>query len=188
MFAININPNLLIMKKALLFVLLVSFSAFYGFSQGTKYGVRAGLNISNMDFDPDATFNNQHRNGLMIGFFGEFGLSKSVAFAPELQFSSEGSKAEAFRLDFIQLPALFKFRLSEKFHLGIGPQAGVKVYEHEDGVKNFVYSGVGGIEFKLSHTLFLDARYTYGFTNVLEETMSLEAKNTNIQFGFGYKF
>ena len=88
MFAININPNLLIMKKALLFVLLVSFSAFYGFSQGTKYGVRAGLNISNMDFDPDATFNNQHRNGLMIGFFGEFGLSKSVAFAPELQFSS----------------------------------------------------------------------------------------------------
>jgi opacity protein-like surface antigen len=150
--------------------------------------VRAGLNISNMDFDPDATFNNQHRNGLMIGFFGEFGLSKAVAFAPELQFSSEGSKNEAFRLDFIQVPAIFKFRLSEKFHFTVGPQVGVKVYEHEDAVKNFAYSGVGGLEFKLSHTLFLDARYTYGLTNVLEDNISLEGKNTNIQFGLGYKF
>ncbi|WP_242087325.1 porin family protein [Aestuariivivens sediminis] len=176
------------MKKTLLFFLLVTFSAFYSFSQGTKYGVRAGMNVSNMDFDPDATFSNQHRNGLMIGFFGEFGLSKSVAFAPELQFSSEGSKATDFRLDFIQIPAMFKFRLSEKFHLGLGPQAGIKVYEHEDGIKNFVYSGVGGIEFKLSHTLFLDARYTYGFTNVLEDDVPFEGKNTNIQFGFGYKF
>ncbi|WP_242205839.1 porin family protein [Aestuariivivens insulae] len=176
------------MKKTLLLVLLVGFTAFYGFSQDTKYGVRAGLNISNMDFDPDATFSNQHRNGFMIGFFGEFGLSKSVAFAPELQFSSEGAKTKAFRLDYIQVPAVFKFRLSEKLYLGLGPQVGVKVHEHEDGIKNFAYSGVGGIEFKLSHTLFLDARYTYGFSNVLEDYMSFEGKNTNIQFGFGYKF
>ena len=68
------------MKKTLILAVLVGLSTFYGFSQDTKYGVRAGLNISNMDFDPDATFENKHRNGFMIGFFGEFGLSKSVLF------------------------------------------------------------------------------------------------------------
>ncbi|WP_242132446.1 porin family protein [Aestuariivivens marinum] len=176
------------MKKALLLILLVTFISFHGYSQGTKYGVRAGINFSNMDFDPDATFRNDHRNGLMIGFFGEFGLSKAVAFAPELQFSSEGGKNDDLRLDYIQIPAFFKFRLSEKFHLGFGPQVGIKVHEANDGVKNFAYSGVGGIEFKLTHTLFLDARYTYGITNVFEDFMSFEGKNTNIQLGFGYKF
>ena len=176
------------MKKTLLLILLVACVSFYGYSQGTKYGVRAGLNVSNMDFDPDATFRNDHRNGLMIGFFGEFGLSKSVAFAPELQFSSEGAKDDALRLDYIQVPAFFKFRLSEKFHLGFGPQVGIKVHETDDGIKNFAYSGVGGLEFKLTHTLFLDARYTYGFTNVFEDYVPFEGKNSTIQFGFGYKF
>ncbi|TXG35971.1 porin family protein [Seonamhaeicola maritimus] len=175
------------MKKTLLLAVLIGFSTIYGFSQ-TKYGVRAGLNISNMDFKPDATFNNQHRNGFMIGFFGQYDLSKGVKLAPELQFSSEGGKDESIRLDYIQLPVYFKFRLSEKLQIGLGPQAGIKVHEYEDGFRNFAYSGVGGIEFKVSHQLFVDARYTYGLNNILDEVESFEARNTNIQFGFGYKF
>ncbi|WP_298239393.1 porin family protein [uncultured Algibacter sp.] len=176
------------MKKTLILAVLVGFSTIYGFSQDTKYGVRAGLNISNMDFDPDATFVNKHRNGFMIGFFGEFGLSKSVLFSPELQFSSEGGKDEAIRLDYLQVPLYLKFRLSEKFHLGVGPQVGVKIHEYEDGIRNFAYSGVGGLEFKISHQLFVDARYTVGLSNVLDDDQVIEAKNSNIQFGFGFKF
>lgn len=176
------------MKKTLLLAVLIGFSTIYGFSQGTKYGVRAGLNISNLDFKPDANFENKHRNGLMIGFFGEYGLSKGISLMPEIQFSSEGGKDEELRLDYIQVPVLFKFRLSEKFHIGAGPQVGIKVHEYEDGVKNFAYSGVGGIEFKLSHQLFLDARYTVGLANILEDNVGREATNSNIQFGFGFKF
>lgn len=167
---------------------MVGFLSFYGFSQDAKYGVRAGLNVSNMDFEPDATFENKHRNGFMIGFFGEYHLSKSVLLAPELQFSSEGAKDESIRLDYIQAPIYFKFKLGNKFHIGVGPQVGVKIHEYEDGIRNFAYSGVGGLEYKLSHQLFLDARYTYGFSNVLEDYQAFEARNTNIQFGFGFKF
>lgn len=176
------------MKKTLLIAVILCFTAFYGFSQDTKYGVRAGINISNMDFEPDANFENKHRNGFMIGFFGEFGLSKSVLFAPELQFSSEGAKDEAIRLDYLQVPLYFKFKLGDKFHLGVGPQVGVKIHEYEDGIRNFAYSGVGGIEYKISHQLFVDARYTYGFSNALDDNQAFEATNTNIQFGFGFKF
>lgn len=176
------------MKKTLLLAVFIGLSTIYGFSQETKFGVRAGLNISNMDFEPDATFSNKHRNGFMIGFFGEFGLSKGVALVPELQFSSEGGKDESIRIDYIQVPAYFKFKISEKLRLGLGPQVGIKVHEYEDGFRNFAYSGVGGIEFKVSHQLFVDARYTYGFVNALDDIESFEATNTNIQFGFGYKF
>ncbi|WP_345006117.1 porin family protein [Snuella lapsa] len=175
------------MKKALLLAVLLCVSV-YGFSQGTKYGVRAGYNISNLDFDGTPILDNEHRNGFAIGFFGEYGFTKTFALMPEIQFSSEGGKTKALRLDYIQVPVLFKFRLSERIHIGAGPQVGVKVYEHEDGIRNFAYSGVGGLEIKLSHEFFFDARYTYGFSNIFDDNQNVEAINTNIQLGIGYKF
>ncbi len=196
------------MKKLLLLTVLLGFS-FYGFSQdkdsnkvkdsvnvkpkgstfhGVMYGVRGGYNISNLSFDTTPTMANKHRNSIYIGFFANIGLSKTVSLAPEIQFSAEGANEEKLHLDYIQAPILFRFRLSEKVHIGAGPQVGLKVHKYEDGVKNFAYSGVGGLEYKLSHVLFADVRYTYGFSNIFDEKLSAEAKNSNIQIGIGYKF
>jgi len=176
------------MKNTILLIALFCMS-YYGFSQDTKYGVRAGINISNIGFE-DAPFDgNDHRNGFMIGFFGEYGLSKTVSIMPELQFSAEGAKRESLRLDYLQVPVLIKFKLGDKFSIGAGPQVGVKVHKHSDGINNFAYSGLAGLEYKISHSLFVDARYTYGFRNIFDEDLiDAEAKNTNIQFGFGFKF
>ena len=107
---------------------------------------------------------------------------------PEIQFSPEGANEEVLHLDYIQAPILIKFRLSEKIKFGIGPQVGLKVHKEGDGAKNFAYSGVAGVEVKISHTLFVDARYTYGFSNIFEDYINAEAINTNIQFGLGFKF
>ncbi|WP_166966754.1 porin family protein [Yeosuana marina] len=175
------------MKKILLLVLILGCS-FYGFSQSTKYGVRGGLNISNLNFDGNPMADNTHRNGFVIGFFGEYGLSNTVYIMPELQFSAEGAKPEPMQLDYIQMPVLFKFRLSEKLYFGAGPQVGLKINKVDDGVRNFAYSGVTGFEFKLSHMLFADARYTYGFSNIFDENLGIKATNSTIQFGVGYKF
>lgn len=174
------------MKKILLIILL-GFS-FYGFSQEVKYGVRGGYNISNLDFEGTPTMANKHRNSIYIGFFGDIRLSKTVSLVPELQFSAEGAKAEAYHLDYIQAPVLFKFRLSEKIRFALGPQVGLKINKVDDAAKNMGYSGVAGIEYKLSHMLFADLRYTYGITNVFDDYLPFEAKNTNIQIGVGYKF
>ncbi len=196
------------MKHVLLFALLFVFS-FYGFSQdndsnedkgteqakykssafqGVKYGVRGGYNISNLNFDEVPTTTNKHRNSIYFGFFAEIGLSKGFSIAPEIQFSAEGANAEPLHLDYIQAPIFFKFRLSEKLHFGVGPQVGLKVHKYEDGVKNFAYSGIGGIEYKLSHVLFADLRYTYGISNIFDDALNVKAKNSNIQIGVGYKF
>ena len=64
----------------LLFVMITAFS----FAQGTSYGVRAGLNISNLDFDPDATFSNQHRNGFAFGGFADWGISDKFSIPRKL--------------------------------------------------------------------------------------------------------
>ncbi|MEN3323993.1 porin family protein [Mariniflexile soesokkakense] len=174
------------MKKILL-ILLLGFS-FYGFSQDVKYGVRGGYNISNLDFDSATPMTNKHRNSIYIGFFGDIRFSKAVSLAPELQFSAEGARVEVWHLDYIQAPVLFKFRLSEKVRFALGPQVGLKVNKVDDGARNFAYSGVAGVEYKLSHMLFAEIRYTYGLVDVFDENSAISAKNSNIQIGVGYKF
>ncbi|TYA72003.1 porin family protein [Seonamhaeicola marinus] len=198
------------MKKILLFTLLLVLS-FGAFSQeesktipvdtlkqkkegfvfkGVKWGVRGGYNISNLDFEDGSSANipNKHRNSVYIGFFANIGLSRTISLNPELQFSAEGANDERLHLDFIQAPVLLRFRLSEKIHVAAGPQAGLKVHKYEDGMKNITYSAVGGVEYKITHVLFAEARYTYGISNVFDEDTGISARNTNIQLGIGYKF
>ncbi|MFD2551053.1 porin family protein [Bizionia sediminis] len=175
------------MKKQLLFLGVVLITTF-SFAQNAMYGVRAGINVSNLDFEPDATFDNQHRNGFAIGFFGEYNLSPVIALAPELQFSAEGAKDRSLRVDYIQAPILVKFKIGDRLSVGAGPLVGVKVHEFEDGYANFGFSGVGAIEIMITDEFFIDARYHYGVTNILEDNIiGLEATNTNIQIGIGVK-
>ncbi len=107
---------------------------------------------------------------------------------PEIQFSAEGAKAEELNLDYIQMPIFLKFRLAEKLRFGVAPQVGLKVHKEEDMMKNFAYSGVAALEYKISYSVFADVRYTYGFSNIFDDYVSAEAKNTNIQIGVGFKF
>ena len=196
------------MKKILPLILLFGFSI-YGFSQdkvskdsispkssntkgtqstGVKYGVRGGYNISNLDYDGVPMSNNKHRNSVYVGFFADVSFSKSFSVQPEFQFSSEGAKDEPVQLDYLQAPILLKLRLTDKIYIGAGPQVGIKIHKTDDGVKNFAYSGVGGIEYKVNYAIFVDARYTYGFSNVFDDHLAISAKNSNIQIGIGYKF
>jgi opacity protein-like surface antigen len=196
------------MKNIIPLLLLLGFSI-YGFSQdnilkdsissqtikpkepkksGAKYGVRGGYNISNLDFDGTPIMKNKHRNSVFIGFFADISFSKNFSIQPEFQFSSEGAKAEPIQLDYLQTPILFKFRLADKFYFGVGPQVGLKIHKTDDGIKNMAYSGVGGVEYKVNYAIFVDARYTYGFSNVFDDNLGVTAKNSNIQLGIGYKF
>jgi len=153
-----------------------------------KYGIRGAYNISNLDFTPAPTFENKHRNNMAIGGFVEYFPSETFSILAELQYSAEGgAKDESLRVTYIQLPILFKYQLSSKLAIGVGPQVGLKTWSYEDGIKNFAFSGVGGLEYMLSDSMFLDARYTYGLTNILDNDSSFEARNTCIQLGIGLK-
>ena len=56
-----------------------------------------------------------------------------------------------------------------KISLGAGPQANLKIWDYEDGYKNLVLSAVGGAQYELSESFFIDARFNYGFTNILDD-------------------
>lgn len=177
------------MKKILLIAAIAMFSA-YGFSQDALHGVRVAYNISNLDFEPKVptSIDNRHRNGFAIGFFAEYSLSSNLSFAPELQFSAEGAKEEAIRVNYIQMPLFFKYNVGEKVSIGLGPQIGLKVHGYQDGMQNLAFSGLAGLQYMVTDDFFLDLRYSYGFTNIFDEETTLEAKNTNLQIGLGVRF
>ncbi len=175
------------MKSLILTLLFVSVTTL-SFAQGTSYGVRGAVNISNLDFDPNATFVNQHRNGFAFAGFVDYGVSDTFSILAELQYSAEGGKAEELRADYIQLPIMARFAIGNKFTVGAGPMISLKTWENLDGFATFTFSGVGGVEYMITDELFIDARVHYGLTNILDEDLTtVEAQNTTFQFGFGIK-
>ncbi|MFK7831646.1 MAG: porin family protein [Winogradskyella sp.] len=175
------------MKKYLFAALFVSLSTVV-ISQDLRYGVRGALNISNLDFEPDAEFDNQHRNGFAFGGFVEYEFSEKRSLLVELQWSAEGGKDETIRADYIHLPILLRFNLSDRFVLGVGPKISLKTWAANDLFSTAAFSGVAGAEYMITDELFIDARLSYGITNVIDQDIKLfEARNHVIQFGFGMK-
>ena len=173
--------------KKLLLILFISATAL-SFSQEIKYGIRGSLNDSNLDFDPDANFENKHSNGFAFAGFVDFGLSETVALRTELQWSAEGGKEQELRADYIQLPIMLRLNVSERLSLGAGPQLNLKTWKDNDGFSTFTFSGVLGAEYMITSDLFIDVRYSYGFSNILDKDLTdVEAKNHVMQFGFGIK-
>lgn len=176
------------MKKSLIVIALV-FSVAVTFAQENVYGVRAGYNVTNLDFRPEvpAGVENAHRNGFAIGFLAEYGISEKFSIAPEIQFSAEGAKDKEFRLDYLQMPILINYKFTRKIALGVGPQVSLKAHDYEDGIKNIVYSGIAGLTYMITDEIFVDARFSYGLTNLFDDETGLDAINKNLQFGFGIK-
>ncbi|MEJ6791587.1 MAG: porin family protein [Lacinutrix sp.] len=190
------------MRKTTLLLAFLLVSLF-GFSQNALYGVRAGINISDLNFEEEDGLvmpDHSHRNGFAIGFFGDYKLSDNIGLLVELQFSAEGSKEkydqidqesgyspESLRLDFVQIPIMAKIKLNDKLSLGLGPQVGLKVHAYEDSFRNIHFSGIAGLEYMISDEFFLDIRYSHGFTNIFDDNVGVKATNENIQIGFGLK-
>lgn len=174
------------MKKTTLLIITLLITA-TSFAQFDLFGVRAGVNISNLDFDAEVPSDNTHRNGFMIGFLAQYGITEHFSISPEVQFSAEGAKEEELRLDYINVPVFAKYSFNERLSVGIGPQMGIKVHEYHDGYQNLMFSGVAGIEFLVIDDFFIDVRYAYGFTNVYDDDQMYEATNSNIQIGIGIK-
>ncbi len=175
------------MKKILLALVLMFFTTIC-VSQDVRYGTRIALNNSNLDFDPDANFENKHRNGFAFAGFVDFGFTEDISLRTELQWSAEGGKDESIRADYIQMPILLKLSTSDRLSFMAGPQIALKTWKNKDGFSTLAFSGVVGAEYMITSELFIDVRFAYGLTNILDEDETdLEAKNHVIQFGFGIK-
>lgn len=176
--------------KIILALILVPILSTY--SQSLKLGVKAGLNYANVTGSEIKTnaITNYH-----AGLVAEINLTKSLAFQPELLYSTQGATyktaTEDFKneLGYITIPIMLKINLSDSLMLELGPQAGFLLSEKEKFNANksntFDFSANAGLGLKITKNLFAQARYGLGLTEIRSNS---KIKNSVVQLSLGILF
>ncbi len=192
--------------KRILFVMVVM--AILGTTnvnaQDFKFGAKAGVNLAYLRGNGETT---DMRTSIHLGLVAEYKFNEQFAVQPELLYSGQGAKEKDYmgqdfdatlKLDYLNLPVIFKYYVSEGFSLQAGPQLGILLSskvkaskgsltaeEDVDGIKSIDFGFNLGLGFKVNKSLFFDARYNLGLSNIGEEG---DAKNGTFQISVGYMF
>ena len=177
----------------------------------THYGLRGGVNLANLSADDDEGLST--RTGIFFGGFGEFGVTEKIAIQPEILYSQQGSKYEdsesggeffdgQFKFDYLNVPVMAKFYVSDGFFVEAGPQIGILLsakdeydtpFSGEDDIKDFVsstdFGGNLGLGYQTEMGLNFNARYNFGLSSIDDfEGVDENIKNGVISIGVGFRF
>lgn len=156
-------------------------------SEGMKFGVKAGLNMTNFtgDFDSDA------KTSFYVGGLVDFTVSDKFHVQPEVLYSMEGADDDA-GISYLRVPVMAKYYVAEGFNIQAGPELAFKVATEEDVLDDMTKSmdfGLGfGAGYEMSSGLMFDARYNLGLNNIYDGAGGFDMKNTGFQIGLGYRF
>ncbi len=208
-------------KLMLLFVAL--FIGFQAKAQGISGGIKAGVNYSSVV--GDLTDGVQFRLSGHGGIYAVFDIAYNFKFQPELLYSSQGFQFTTdllaidsgsnsnpnrtrtnVRLNYLTLPLIAKFRISDTVQLEFGPQFGflidqVTIVKTLDGPNddsadrrtrlagNFQldYGGVVGLGIHLTKDLELYPRFYLGLRDRLNQLPLQQNVNVAIQLGLAYR-
>ncbi len=172
-------------------------------SAQTVIGAKAGIASSEISFSSEGiSVSADSRTGFVGGVFANLGLGEMWFIQPEVLYAAKGAsfEGETLAVDYLEVPVLFgaAFPISNsalKPMLFAGPSVAFKLscddsgFDCSDDVKSVDFGLVfgGGIQYALENlTLFLDARYDLGLTDVNDDnTENIEAKNRSWQFMAG---
>ncbi len=190
--------------KKLLLIIAVFALVFNANAQEIKFGVKAGINFATIA--GDETDDLKSKTTFHIGAVVEIPISDSFSIQPELVYSSQGAKVDdnnsdvELKLDYINLPIMAKFYVSEGFSLEAGPQVGFLMSSkiEEDGESEDLKNETSGIDFglnlglgfKMETGLNFGARYNLGLSNIwdFEDSDNFKNQNSVLQIFIGFTF
>lgn len=189
--------------KKLIFVSLVAVGLSAN-AQKISVGLKAGANITNFT---GGDFSEVTKKAL-VGFYGgaylNFSLANTFFIQPEALIATQGAKfedagqTESYKLTYVTVPVMFKYKSMGGFYLEAGPQVGFKISESlpDQTIKNFAknldLSLAAGLGFQTSSGFGVGARYVAGLSKVgdfdASEGVNPDFKNSAIQVGIFYTF
>ena len=163
-------------------------------AQEAAFGVKGGINFSNLKFDGDSVdVNLDQRTGFVGGLFIVWPASGTLALQTEFLYSQKGATfdeeglEEKVSLDYIDIPVLLRMSsrpAKASFHAIAGPSFGFKTRarskssfegeSHEedigDEVETFDLGLVLGAGLDFGR-MTIDGRYTWGLTDISKESV-----------------
>lgn len=205
--------------KKCVFYLMFSFLGIISLqAQNFKYGIKAGLNISNLSVSPELDWPvPSGKPGFHLGGFTKFDLKDNFSVLPEIMYSTQGANDQdrddwqRTRLNYLNLAAPIRYTFSMNLHLFVGPQIGLLTggeFEEEDKfdgerryhnakhlLKGTDFSLVTGLGYSLSSGIEFGLRYNLGLTNINDNPADRAIyeprqiiKNRVFQISVGYIF
>lgn len=192
--------------KKLLFICVLLCLAIGANAQKWQHGVKAGMNISTVTL-PDnsrSPINAGFVVGCNVGAVINYNINERFAVEADLMYSMQGCKeivvfltyppqyarGRSTRSHYLVLPVAGKVNIYKGLYAECGPQIGFLCewkYDDQSTLEydnRFDFSLFGGIGYKITKDLYVDARYIHGFTG----TSKLHGgeKNRNIQISVGF--
>jgi len=160
-------------------------------AKSSKFGAKAGFNSTSLRVSFDGTSASESVSGFYLGVFGEFEVSEKFDIQPELQYVSVSEDGE--NSDFLIVPILAKFNVTEEFNILAGPQFDYLLDDEDGGLNRLGLGLAAGIAYNIDDNFVVDARYSLGLTNRtgdIDEFEGFDIKTTfnYIQVGLGYRF
>jgi hypothetical protein len=162
------------MKKLLFLPLIVLSTGL--FAQKFQLGIKAGVNVSNFtnsDFDQTSLIG-FHAGGILA-----FLIGNNFAIQPEVLFSTQGARINSgtskddYKVSYLTVPVLAKYRFNGGFYLEAGPQVGFKLNENlpqsqtvNSFAKDLDLSVDGGLGWHSNSGFGIGARYCLGISKV----------------------
>jgi hypothetical protein len=184
-------------------------------SNVTKFGVKGGVNFSNLYTD-----NADDENvltGFNIGLYAKVPVTNSISIQPEVYYTGKGAEVvynnafasgtAKFKLNYIEVPVMLVANVTKNFNVQVGPYAGYLISgktTNESGTYNFqdnidtddfnkIDAGVAaGLGIDLE-TVSFGVRYNYGLTKIGKENTTTnqafpDAKNSVLSFYGAFSF
>lgn len=177
------------MKKIILLAIMITLGPITMSAQ--SFGIKAGVNFADLN-GSDAEGLDSYTS-FHFGVLKEWVIFDNLSLQPELLYSTQGAKVDGtddkFKLNYINLPIVLKFYLTDAFSIHAGPQFGLLLGETENvlpiDTKTFEYGGAFGVDYALSNNFFVQGRYNPGFSEIADE---VDIKNSVIQISLGVTF
>lgn len=190
------------MKKVLLSaVALLAFGFAAQAQEGTRFGVKAGVNFATLGGDAEDV---SSLTGFHVGAVAELKVSEMFSVQPEVLFSMQGAKQDVGGTDvktkfsYINVPIMAKYYIMEGLSIEAGPQVGflmsadIEGNDAKDFYKSIDFGIAGGLAYDLEMGVFFQARYYAGISNIADipDGSNSDYKETNNVFSVsvGYKF
>jgi hypothetical protein len=189
------------MKRIFLAISMVTLFAAGAAAQGISGGIKAGLNLANLNGDIE---NTDMKIGYHFGGYAKISLTEAFSVQPELLFNAVGAKSSDdgynadYKFNYVSVPVMLGYSFG-KISIQAGPQIGfltsAKLKVDGGGLsgESDVKDQMKGIDFGVNAGLGADfgklnaaARYCIGLSNIVDSD-NADLKNGVIQFSLGYK-
>lgn len=125
----------------------------------------------------------QSESGFFVGGVADFTISENFHIQPEILY------ANASEANFLFIPVLAKYMVTDKIGILAGPQANLVLEEMEEGFNSFGIDLTFGANYKITENFFIEGRYGFEITNRVSDGGS-DVKGTynTLHIGVGYMF